>query len=112
MIRRAAPERLAALARAKRRRSVEVAGLVILVAGVAWFLAWAPPFVCFGASVLAAMAWCGWLERHPALPEESASLQAGWSASRTYLDSRIEEVRAGEERSARTSATATRGGRV
>jgi hypothetical protein len=42
-----------------------VAGLLVLVTGLAWIMIAAPAFVVFGLAVAAAVAWCIWLERHP-----------------------------------------------
>jgi hypothetical protein len=52
------------VARARRRRAAVITGLFALIAGVAWLLAAAPPFVAFGLAITSAVAWCIWLERH------------------------------------------------
>lgn len=50
---------------ARRRRAATITGLFALIAGFAWLLAAAPPFVAFGLAVTSAVAWCIWLEKHP-----------------------------------------------
>jgi hypothetical protein len=46
-------------------RVVVLSALVALVAAFGWLLLVVPPFVGFGLSVVSAMAWCLWLDRHP-----------------------------------------------
>ena len=50
---------------ARRRRAATITGLFALIAGFAWLLVAAPPFVAFGLAVTSAVAWCIWLEKHP-----------------------------------------------
>jgi hypothetical protein len=50
---------------ARRRRAATITALFALIAGFAWLLAAAPPFVAFGLAVTSAVAWCMWLEKHP-----------------------------------------------
>ena len=58
----------------RRLRVATITGLFGLIAGFAWLLAAAPPFVAFGLAVTSAVAWCIWLEKHP-----EAHTTAGWS---------------------------------
>src|SRR5688572_6893234 len=50
---------------ARRRRTATITGLFVLIAGFAWLLAAAPPFVALGLAITSAVAWCIWLEKHP-----------------------------------------------
>ena len=59
---------------ARRRRAATITGLFALIAGLAWLLAAAAPFVAFGLAVTSAVAWCIWLEKHP-----EAHTTASWS---------------------------------
>lgn len=54
-----------AVRRARRRRAATITGLFALIAGLAWLLAVASPFIAFGLAVTSAVAWCMWLEKHP-----------------------------------------------
>jgi hypothetical protein len=38
----------------------------IMVLAAVLLLSWMPPFFSMAASVLAAITWCLWLDRHPA----------------------------------------------
>jgi hypothetical protein len=53
------------VALARRRRAATITGLFAVIAGFAWLLAAAPPFLAFGLAVTSAVAWCIWLEKHP-----------------------------------------------
>ena len=59
--------------RARRRRAATITGLFALMAGFAWLLAVASPFIAVGLAVTSAVAWCMWLEKHP-----EAQTTAGW----------------------------------
>jgi hypothetical protein len=47
-------------------RPPELALAAIVVLTSALLLSWMPPFFSMAVSVLAAISWCLWIDRHPA----------------------------------------------
>jgi len=90
---------------ARRWRAALITGLLVLIAGFAWLLAVAPPFVAFGLAVTSAVAWCIWLEKHPeptiAGGTESTLHQSNYAAKHENLAASFTLVAAASGRKAK-----------
>ena len=90
---------------ARRWRAAMITGLLVLIAGFAWLLAVAPPFVAFGLAVASAVAWCIWLETHPeptlAGGSESTLDQSSYAAEHENLAASFTLVAAASGRKAK-----------